>query len=165
MARKKRIIWSNINLNLEDWEEYLKEEFEDLREKWDEHNAYLRAHEINNMYLDDERLNLDIPIKVIAIASLGFWHGRKQGYKIYNNLADILYSSCDYAEWYFDGYNLKGVMHHHDGTNYVLYRVIKDDVDIDRLCDMIYEDKKISNSTLNRYTRSLKKELKEKYGW
>ncbi len=78
--------------------------------------------------LDDERCNLNKQVDgvIIVFGDLGLWHGRRQGYQILgSNIADILKSSCEYAEWYGDGYNIRSRMTHHDGTNYVLYRVPK----------------------------------------
>ena len=75
--------------------------------------------------LEDERCNLNKTIDgvIIVFGDLGLWNGRRQGYQILgNNIANILYSQCEIAEWYGDGYNIRGRMSHHDGTNYTLYR-------------------------------------------
>lgn len=39
------------------------------------------------------------------------------------------------------------------------------DVDIEKLFDKIYNNKPISKATLNRYTRSLRRYVKQIYGW
>ena len=59
--KMRHVIWGNINLNLEDWIDDLKEEYPDfsddeLREK---------MYEINNSYLEDERANLDIQLSTL----------------------------------------------------------------------------------------------------
>ena len=68
----------------------------------------------------DERQNLnkDVNGVIIAFGDLGLWNGRKQGYQILgDNIAGILQSTQYDAEWYGDGYDIRGRMSHHDGTN------------------------------------------------
>ena len=40
-------------------------------------------YEINNRYLDDERVNLNIQLDqpILVIADLGLWNGRRTGYQ------------------------------------------------------------------------------------
>lgn len=90
-----------------------------------------------------------------------------QGYKIIDsqNIRDILFSDCDYSEWYSDGYNIRSTQHHHDGVNYLLYRVIREDRYIENLLDAIYRGEEISRSKLNYYTKSLHRPVADVYGW
>lgn len=170
---KKHIIWSNMNLNIEDWRDGYKEWLEcndiDDRDPNDEDAIYEWMEETNQLYLDDERCNLDKEVdgRILVIADLGLWNGRHGGYKIIEscNIRDILYSDCDYAEWYGDGYNIRCTAHHHDGTNHYLYRVIREDRNIDNLLDAIYRGEEITSSKLNYYTKSLYKNVAEIYGW
>ena len=78
MTDTDHLIWSNFHIDYEDWREYLEEEFPDLSED----ERYLKMLEINNDYLDDERVNLNIQLSqpIIAIADLGLWFGRRCGY-------------------------------------------------------------------------------------
>lgn len=165
----KDIIWSNMNLNLEDWEDYFKEIEEDRGEELTEEEKYELMIESNNLFLEDERVNLDIQTNnpIIAIADLGLWHGRVTGYKIINscNIKDILYGDCYYAEWYSDGYNVKATMVHHDGTNYIEYREIADGVNIDKFLDKLYNQEEVTRADINRYTRSILPYVAEVYGW
>ena len=66
MTEQKHLIWSNYDLDYEDWKDDLEAEFPDLSE--DDRMALM--YEINSDYLDDERANLDIqldqPILIIA---------------------------------------------------------------------------------------------------
>lgn len=92
-------------------------------------------------WLDDERSNLNKEVDgiIVVFGNLGLWNGRRQGYQILgSNIADILKSQCDDAEWYGDGYNIRGRMGHHDGTNYTLYRIAKDRDEAERIADKIY---------------------------
>lgn len=114
--------------------------------------------------------DLDIKTEgdIIAIASMGLWNGRRTGYKILdkNNLKEILYcGNEDYNHLYYDGFNVHKKASHHDGINYIMFREVRPDVNIDRLCDKIYNNEEISNATLNRYTRSLRRYVKNIYGW
>lgn len=165
---KKHIIWSNINLDPEDWrldyEEYAEENGLEISED----GLYEWMLETNDIYLDDERSNLDIKLdgRILVIADLGLWNGRRQGYKIIRgNIADILYDESDYAEWYSDDYNIRAKAIHHDGTNYYLYREIREERNIQNLLDAIYNGEEISRSKLNYYTKSINPYVKKVYGW
>lgn len=169
---KKHIIWSNMNLNIEDWRDGYKEylEYNGFDERHDnDDDLYNWMTETNDSYLDDERYNLNKEVdgRILIIADLGLWNGRKPGYKIIEsrNVKNILSRLCDYVEWYGDGYNIRCTASHHDGTNYYLYRVIREDRNIDNLLDAIYNGEKITSSKLNYYTKSLYKEVAKVYGW
>lgn len=172
---KKHIIWSNINLDINDWKDEYKEWLEineiDDRDPDDENDIYDWMVETNNEYLYDEKMNLNVEVdsRILIIADLGLWNGRRSGYKILGtNIKEIFNiesSGFDFAEFYGDGYNIKATEHHHDGTNYYLYRVIREDRNIDNLLDAIYNGEEISRSKLNYYTKSLYKEVAAVYGW
>lgn len=81
-----------------------------------------------------------------------------------HNLADILRSSCDDNEWYGDGYNIRARLTHHDGTNYVLYRVAKSREDSERIADKIY-NLEIDEKGFRKLTRSLYPYVADVYGW
>ena len=92
----------------------------------------------------------------------------RTGYKLLNrrNLSEIM--SCgneDYNHLYYDGFNVYKKAIHHDGTNYIMFREVRPDVNIEKLCDKIYNNEVISRATLNRYTRSLRRYVKKIYGW
>ena len=169
---KKHIIWSNMNLDIEDWRDGYKE-FLEINEMDgdpnDEDAIYDWMVEMNNEYLGDEQMNLNKVVegRILVIAGLGLWNGRKQGYKIIgNNINDIFnHGAYDDTEWYGDGYNIRCTTHHHDGTNHYLYRVIREDRNIDNLLDAIYNGEEITNSKLNYYTKSLYKDVAKIYGW
>lgn len=162
----KHIIWSNRNLNLDDWKDFLEEEHPLVE---DEYEQYRIIEDMNMEYLYDERYNLNTEVdgRILVIGDLGLWDGRKQGYKILNNnISDILYSDYSgYCEWYSDGHNIKGIESHHDGTNYYEYRVIREDRNIENLLDAIYNGEEISRSKLNYYTKSLHPYIAEIYRW
>lgn len=118
-------------------------------------------------WLNYERCNLNKQVDgvIIVFGDLGLWNGRKQGYQILgNNIADILKSSCEYAEWYGDGYNIRSRMTHHDGTNYILYRVAKDREEAERIAEKIY-NREIDEQGFRKRTRSLYPYVAGVYGW
>lgn len=177
MATKKNIIWSNYNLNLADWCNSIKEMWEingiDPSTKREE--DYIdEMYLLNSEYLNDERRNLDIMTagRIIAIADIGTWNGRKTGYKLFDrhNIKACLSfeSGCDYGMWWVDSFNnLRSMQTHHDGTNYILYREIKPEVTSDQLdcfCWRIYRGIATSKD-ITKYTRSLGKTIKNVYGW
>ena len=170
---KKHTIWSNMNLNIEDWRDGYKEWLEineiDDRDPDDEDDIYDWMVETKADYLDDERINLNriVDGRILIIADLGLWYGRRQGYRIIesNNIKDILQYQYEYAEFYSDGKDIRCTEVHHDGTNHYLYRVIRENRDIDKLLDAIYNGEEISRQKLNYYTKSLHKDVAAVYGW
>ena len=171
---KKHTIWGNINLNIEDWRDGYKEflELNDIDDDPNDEDAiYNWMYEMNGEYLGDEKMNLDKTVdgRILIIGDIGRWNGRVDGYKMLgSNIKEIFNINdrgFDYAEFYSDGYNIRAIEHHHDGTNYYLYRVIREDRNIDNLLDAIYEGKEISRSKLNYYTKSLHRDVAKVYGW
>ena len=162
---KKHIIWSNRNLDINDWKDFLEEEYPEVTDKYEQYNL---IEDMNMEYLGDERCNLSKKVdgRILVIADLGLWYGRKQGYKILGStISDILYDEGEYLEWYGDGYNIKATVSHHDGTNFYEYRVIREDRNIENLLDAIYNGEEISRKKLNYYTKSLYPYIAKIYGW
>ena len=167
MERIKHLIWSS-DVDYEDWRDDMESEYPDLTDEERENLAY----ELNNEYLDDERCNLNIPLSrpILVIGDLGRWNGRVTGYKELRsrNIKDCLYSDDDYNTWFVDEHgDLRGVGHHHDGTNYYLYRTYKDgvsQVQIENLHEKIYNGK-ATRRDITRITRRLGDEIGAVYGW
>lgn len=173
----KHIIWSNYNLNLEDWidnlKEMLTEEGVDCSD-WEDSKFLDMINEVNNNYFDDERCNLNIPTegRIIEIADVGLWDGRRVGYKLLNehNIRACLNlkRGCEYGEWWVDSHNnLRSSQTHHDATHYILYREVKPEISSDQLdnfCWKLYRGKATSKD-ITKYTRSLGKRVKDVYGW
>jgi hypothetical protein len=168
MTQEKHIVWSDVNLDYDDWKADFEAEYPDMTE--DERMALM--YETNGDYLDDERMNLDIqlPREIIVIADLGLWNGRVTGYKMIpsGNIKDCLYSDCDYNEWYVDkNGDLRCTAHHHDGTNHYLYRAVKPqatDEQVSRLQHRIY-DRQATRADITRVTERLGDKIGAVYGW
>lgn len=112
-----------------------------------------------------DELDIKTDNKIIAIADLGLWNGRRSGYSMCGkNLSYCMtVGNADYNKVYFDGYNVRKKAIHHDGTNYILFREVKPNVDIDKFCDMLYNDEEVSMKTIQKYTKSLRKYVKRYY--
>lgn len=167
--KKQWLIWTNYYLELNDWKDYLDEEFPDVENEYDK---WQLVHEENDCYLEDERANLNIqlPNEIIVFGSIGRWDGTAKGYKVIKsgNIKDCLYDGCcDYTTWYCDRYNLKFEGYHHDGCNRYLYRVFREWVteeQKERFFDAIYFGK-CNDRMIRRYTESLRPYIASIYGW
>lgn len=165
---KKFAIWSNANLDLDDWREDLLAENPNASES----ELYELMNEVNNSYLDDERTNLNISLStpILVIADLGRWNGRFPGYAEVRsgNIKDCLQTSMDYATWYVDHLgDLRCDAVHHDGTNYYLYRAYKpgvSDTQIENLKEKIYEGT-ATRKDIARITYRLGDAIAKVYGW
>ena len=156
---KKQIIWtSNYYFDDKAREEYENSQ-RDILDDEDYTVSDAEWAEVINDYLSDERMNLDRQIDgvVMAFADLGFWNGRRQGYKILgHNVNGIFNVSEDDNEWYGDGFNIRGSLTHHDGTHYVLYRVVKDIDEAERIGEMIYNREIDEVGFRKRHARSIR---------
>ena len=168
MKEDQHIIWSNYDLDYEDWRDDLEAEYPELTE--DQRIALM--YEINGDYLDDERTNLNIQLSqpILVIGDLGLWHGRRCGYKEIEsgNIRDCLYADTDYSTWYVDKLgDLRCDAIHHDGTNHYLYRAYKDGVresQIDLLKDKLYRGI-ATRADVTRITRRLGDDIARVYGF
>ena len=171
----RHIIWSNQNLDVDDWREDYKEflEANELDDDPNDEQAFYEwMEETNYDYLSDERVNLNVQLSqpIIVIGDIGRWNGRVSGYKMIDsgNIKDCLYSDTDYNEWYVDKYgDLRADAVHHDGTNHYLYRVFKDgvtDTQIENLQDKIYNGK-ATRADITRVTKRLGDDIAGVYGF
>jgi len=170
MTEQKHLIWSDFDLDYEDWRADLEEQYPELTED----ERMMLMYDINNGYLDDERVNLNIQMDrpILVIADLGLWHGRCMGYReiASGNIRDCLYCGRDieYATWYVDRLgDLRCDAIHHDGTNHYLYRVYKDSAresQMDLLKEKLYRGT-AARADITRVTRRLGDEIGRVYGW
>ena len=164
---EKKMIWSSEMIyDDEARANYL----EDMRAITEDEDYQLTDEEwVEEVYigLSDERINLDKKIEgvIIAFADLGLWQGRRNAFQIFgDNIANILHTQCEDAEWYGDTYNIRGPLPHHDGTNYVLYRIAKDEETAERIAAKIYNGE-IDEKGFRKLTRSLYPDVAKVYGW
>ena len=144
MKNKEYYIWSNL---YEDIEAIRK----DMEADEGEEVSFYEASYVNCDYLED----------------LGLWNGRRTGYKLFDTVAECLYSDCDEVKWYCDRYDFKATMSHHDGTNYIVYREKKDNISTEQWLNFI--DKifmgTVTKADITRYSKSLAPKIKKVYGW
>lgn len=168
----KHLIWTNDVPNSKDMEGYRARAAE-LREKPVSEVTDDEMWQEFNRDTDDlwhcEKENLDRPLdgRVLVIASLGLWSGRKTGYRLTEstNLNAVLEGFCgDFVTVGSDGHNIIASDAHHDGTNYYTFREVREDRNIDVLLDKLYSGT-ATNSDINRYTRSLERKARSVYGW
>jgi len=155
-----RVIWTNNDY--EEWKACM------LEDGYTEEDCELdRYYEDCTNNLWDERANLDVPVDgvIVAFADLGLWDGRHNGAKVVGRyVKKILSSGNDYQDWYCDRYNVRCEDIHHDGTNYYLYRVAKDEEQADRLVQAIaYEG--MTEEEFRKATKSLRPYVAKVYGW
>lgn len=138
------------------------------REPKDDNELFECLDEESEFYYYDEKANLDLrlPGKVLAIADLGFWDGRRPGYKVMgSNLNEVLHGfDCDDIHVYCDGYNVRSDACHHDGVHHITFRLVPDGIDAEKLIEAIYWGKH-TPAMVRRYTRSLRPYVAEIYGW
>ena len=126
---------------------------------------------LERVWLDDERENLadvDEGYRLIAIADIGRWNGRVSGYKEVKNLADVLYSECDYERVYVDSNgDLRKEESHHDGSNSILYRYWKEGLTEEQkenFLNKIYNGE-CTRKDITHYTRKAGLEIANEFGW
>lgn len=154
----KTTLWSNEYEEIQAIYDNLKNENYD---ELDEVELWELAHEYNNEYLNDLKINLDYEVdgRIITIADLGLWFGRRQAYRTSgSNLSDVLTSEHDTLKVGLDAYDFVGVERHHDGTNYFTYRMLKPELSkdqVDNFFDLLYNGK-ATRKHITYYTKSLK---------
>lgn len=167
-------IWQNYELNLEDWKEGLLEnrEINGLPTNVDDNTLREEMYELNANYLDDECINLNINTqgRIVCLADIGLWNGRRRGYKLYgHNIGECLtfFKDCEYADFYVDRYDFRCDQTHHDGSIFGTFRELKPTISSDQADNFLW---KVHNGTatkqdITRYTRSLAPYIKKVYGW
>jgi hypothetical protein len=106
---------------------------------------------------------------MIVIADLGLWDGRHKGYRMMGGRTVNMAFSAFQGDFYklvydSDTDDVKGVDHHHDGTNYYTFREVRKGKDISELQDLIYSEK-ATQEDIDKYTKPLGKYVRKIYGW
>ena len=167
MKNIKRTIWSNRDEDIEALREDLEYEYDP-----EEYDLDQLVSDLNYDYLEDERMNLNIPVdtEIIALADLGLWNKRVNAYKEFgHNIKNCLFTrqSIDIAHWYCDNYNFRCDEWHHDGCNHIVYRLRRpyiSDERWERFLNKLYYGT-VSDRDIRRFTTSLRPYVAEVYGW
>ena len=158
--KMRRIIWTNNDFDK--WHDAMLAEGYDEKTISPEEYHYWRNDE-----LDDERINLNVEVNgyIVAYANLGLWDGIKIGAKLIGtNVSQILQTNNEYATWFCDPYNVKAETTHHDGKNYILYRVAETKEKAELLVNKIVYGG-MTEENFRRATKSLKPYVAKVYGW
>jgi len=125
----------------------------------------------NYEWLNAEIANLKADCgDILAIADLGLWNGRRSAYKVIRGgkvngiISNTIISGYD-VKVYCDRYNVRGEQHHHDGVNYIEFREIKPNVNIQPLLDRLYNQEEVTREMIRKYTTSLRPKVAKVYGW
>jgi hypothetical protein len=174
MAKKHTVIWKSYGMySLKEMEQAEQDAREHLKENdfedWETVDVTDTIYEDIDMWFGDEESNLykQLDGRILAIADMGLWNGRRSGYKILGtNLNEVLTTGigCDEKEVYCDAYNVYAEGYHHDGRNYVEFREIREDKDIEPLLNKLYSNEPVSRAEIRRYTKSLRPYIKQVYG-
>jgi len=167
---EKKIIATN-QLNEEDYKEDFNEWCEANHLNQDEQDIYDFMADEAERWLECEQLNLNIPCgRILAIADLGLWNGRRTAYKIINasTIGDILKDiTADYYTFYCNKHGVYADLTHHDGTNHIEFREIRAGREkaLRRLTSAIYNQEPYTRRMVTDCTRSLAPMAKALYGW
>lgn len=167
----KLIYKSDYEYNFEETKQDLAECRECPVEEITDDDVYEHMYFLQEMDFDAERSNLNKELdgKILCIADVGTWRGRRTGYKMLgSNLNEVIYSQVSgdsTLEVSYDGNNVIATEHHHDGTNYYTFREVREETNYENLLDKIYNQEEVSRSMLNKYTKSLRQHVKQIYGW
>lgn len=174
----KRTIWSSESYYMQDsdvQEQYKKDIMEQYERDEDELTDEVLAqywYEDNDYNYDCERTNLNEHIDGVIIALGHRWshygaicgNGREGTKIVGHNIADILLSNGDDADFWAEDYNINGRTADHDGSWSIVYRVCKDMDEAERLQELAYLGK-IDNDTIMARTKSLYPYIAKIYGW
>lgn len=164
---KRKNIWSSLDRYDDNVMYELKESIADYHDSPVENVTDEEAENLLFSYLNDERINLNKEVDgvIVGYAELGLWDGKHHGIKIFgSNIKEILHSNTDDSTWYADRYNIRGEFRHHDGTNYMLYRIAKNEEAAERLGERI-SNGNLTEEQFRKATRSLYKDVANVYGW
>ena len=174
MTKKKNVICTNKNVFDEEFQKSCREwlaevNYDGDEDEVDEYDLEEYMAENNSQCVDDERSNLKSENTgfngfIVAFVDLGLWDGHHQGTAIYNDIPDILSTSCDYYEWYCDAYNVIGDFDHHDGSNHALYRWVETREKAERIKNKIYNCE-MDEAQFKKATKSLRPFVQEVYGF
>ena len=173
---KHTTIWKSYGMysskELEEYEKQAKLNLlnnEFTEEEITEEQISQEVYDDIDISFEDEQYNLSRVLngRILAIADMGLWNGRRSGYKILgNNLNEVLTCEigCDEKEIYCDQYNVLAKGYHHDGTNYVEFRELKEDTNYQNLLNTLYNNEEVTREDIRKYTKSLRPYIKQVYG-
>ena len=139
---ERYVIWSNLDLKLDDWRERVLAESPALA--GDEAAMEKRMVELNNLRLLDARINFDEELDgpIMAVGEVRVGEETAPVYKLYpsGNPTSIFYTDSPLAEFAVDeDGELRSFHQYPGGTITVRYRVFKQNTEpaiLERLCEL-----------------------------
>ena len=128
--KKEFIILDTTSDRYDEWKKAFiaDREYDNLSTDFTEDELWDSFVDDNSVWVEEtcDYLNVAVEGIIVAYADLGFWNGRcigakRMGRKLNSIIDDC---GCDNGKFYTDRYNVKGVLHHHDGTHYLTYRLV-----------------------------------------
>ena len=155
---------------MEEMEKSAREQLQELGIEEPTNNEIMdEVYHQEELWYGDEQLNLDREVegRIIAIADIGTWRGRRSGYKLCGSrLNEVLaLYKCDSISVSCNNYTIYADLYHHDGVNHVEYRELREDTNYEVLLDALYSQKPVSREMIRKYTKSLRPYIKEVYGF
>lgn len=168
--KNHRVIFTNL-VDTDDYLAPFEEWCNDNGLDPEEEDIYEFIKDELDVWFDDEKTNLNIPCgEIVAIADLGLWDGRHSSYKVLkgdnvNNIFNI--NTEDYCDFYCDRYDVRADITHHDGTNHLLFREVREGREraFKNLCEALYNQEEVTRKQINYCTRSLRPKVAKVYGF
>lgn len=174
MTRRTTTYYSNsfatlyAEFNNYDWQEFC--EMNDINfSDFSDNDKWKCIYELDRIRFQDfvsELNEIKSTNLIIAVGTVGTCRGNRSAYKEIDCMAEIPYlacGDCDEITFFSDGYNLCFSGNHHDGSNYMTIRELKDDVSeeiYNKIIDAIYNDADNKDYYIKKYTKSLLPKLK-----
>lgn len=134
---------------------------------YEQFNIVIELANYKRLDIVREKLNIELPNSIIAIADLQLYNGNFSGYKEFNtNLSATLYSKFQNVKWFVDDDNeFRATFIYKDGLKHVLYRMWKPsitDTEKENFINSIF-NKQPTKRQLNKYTMPIGKYVIEAY--
>ena len=161
-----RVIFDTKGYSFDDAKNYLIED--NGIENPSNEDIYKEINNCQEIWFNDELsefklISPNVNNKIIVLADVGRWNGRKEAIKFIDSFENILHFMSHYDDWklYIDRYQLKGIGHHHDGTDYLTFKEIKSKYDAETLENYFLNFENMFEKIKNNYTTSLRKYFKK----
>jgi hypothetical protein len=161
----ERVIFDSEGYTYDEAKKFLIED-QGIEDPTDD-EIYNEIEECNRIAFKDDRFEFATRDKhiegtVIAVANVGRWNGRKDGIKVLQGFEDVMDFMTRYDEFkiYIDRYNIKGIGHHHDGTDYLTFREVHPRYFRDDIEDIFLSYDGDVDRFVKNCTRSLRKYTK-----
>lgn len=177
MNEQEHVIWSNIDLNIDDWREGYKEfcesnnfpcHPEDDAAVYD----YMIEENAENFYTEKKNLNVEVDAPILMLTDIEKENDRYKGHIVIQtgNISDCLYNwnDCSYSKFFLnkDG-DFCSVGIHGDGINHYMFRAFNKGTSEEQIQDLeekLYHDTATPREVA-KATHRLGDEIAKVYGF